>query len=47
MSVDTILSLVFINKNSRISPPEKYIDLFELSMDNIKDQIDDIEIRFD
>ena len=29
LSVDMISSLLFINRNSRVIPPEKYIDIFE------------------
>ena len=38
-----ISSLLFINKHSRVTPPEKYIDFFEGPTDRIQDQVDDME----
>ena len=47
MSVDMISSLLFINSHYRVIPPEKYIDLFEGSIDHIQDQINDMYISVD
>ena len=42
-----ISSLIFINSNFRVTPPEKYIDVFEGSTVNIQDQIYDMESSVD
>ena len=41
LSVNMISYLLFINRNSRVTPPEKYIDVFEVSNSiyNIKPMI--------
>ena len=43
LSVDTISSPLFNESNSRVNPPEEYIDLFEGSTEYIQHQIDDME----
>ena len=43
MSVEMIFCLLFISRNSRVTPPEEYIDLFEESTENIQYQTDDTE----
>ena len=47
LSVDMISYLIFIKNYSRITPPEKYIDIFEVSTDHIQDQINDMENSVD
>ena len=42
-----ISSLHLINRDSRVTPPEKYIDLFEGSTDNKQDQIYDVQHSVD
>ena len=44
LSVDMISYLLFINRNSRVTPSEKYIDIFKGSTVNKQDQIDDMYI---
>ena len=38
---------IFINMHSRVTPPEKHINLFEGSTDHIQYQIDDMESSVD
>ena len=46
LSVDMISFIFFINRNYRVTPPEKYIDIFEGSTNHIQDQIYDMESSF-
>ena len=47
LSLDMISSLLFFNRHSRVTPPEKYIYLFEVSTDHIQYKIYDMERSFD
>ena len=41
--MDIIPPLIFINRNTKVTQPEKYIDILEVSTVIIQDKIDDIE----
>ena len=47
LPVEMISSPLFINRHSRVTPPEKYIDIFEVSTDNMQYQINDMESSVD
>ena len=47
LSLDMISSLIFINRHSIITPPEKYIDIFKGSSYHIQYKIDDMESSVD
>ena len=43
LSVNMIPYLFYIKRNSRVTPNEKYIDLFKGSTDNIQYEVNDME----
>ena len=38
-----IFNLIFTNRNSRVTPREEYIDIFEGSTENMQDWNDDMD----